>query len=498
MVVFKRYRFEFIIFTSMRLRSVSIVFIIITISCIFCTMSCRKQTRLLTTGGILTFSDDTLKFDTVFTAAGSFTTGLLIYNPQNEPISISSVKLKNGAASYFHINVDGFVGNSVTNINIAAHDSVYVFATVNINPTDTTTPFIVSDELIATLNGRDFVVPFTAYGQNAHYITGDSLYGNTTWLTDKPYVVQHSCVIGPGATLTIPAKCRVYMHQDARFFVFGTLNVNPNPIDAADSVVFQGDRLDRDYFGRKGYPGEWGGFYFVTGSSGAFKKAVIKNCGGGSFYRDFYAQPAAMQVDSGAYVTINNTIIKNSIGYGILNWQGNVTATNCFIGTTGAEALVGLQGGFDSMTNCTFANYGDASVSLEHRPNHTVVLLNYFQVSNTLIYYGSLDAVLRNCIVYGSLDSEIICDRVTTYPASVRLDHCLLKIGSIIDPSFMHLTACLQNQDPLFKKIEENDFHIKASSPAIGNGVNIPSVDKDLEGNSRSGINDIGCYKYTP
>lgn len=496
MVLFKRYRFEFIIFTSMRLRTVSFIALFIALTFVISTTSCRKQTRLLTTGGVLTFSDDTLKFDTVFTAAGSFTTGLLIYNPQNEPISISSVRLKNGNSSYFHINVDGFVGNSVTNIKIAAHDSVYVFATVKIDPSDTLTPFIVSDELISTLNGKDYIVPFTAYGQNAHYIVSDSLSGITNWLTDKPYVVEHSCVIGPGATLNIPAKCRVYMHQDARFFVFGNLNVNVG--SATDSVVFQGDRLDRSYFGRRGYPGEWGGFYFVGGSAGKFNKAVIKNCGGGSFYRNFYAQPAAMQIDSGASVTLTNTIIKNSIGYGILNWQGKVTATNCFVGTTGAEALVALQGGSDSMTNCTFANYGDASVQLEHRTNHTVILLNYFQVSNTVIYYGSLDAVLRNCIVYGSLDSEIICDRVTTHPASVRLDHCLLKIGSIIDPSFIHLNACLLNQDPLFKKIEENDFHLKASSPAIGAGVNIPGLVNDLEGNPRDGINDIGCYKYTP
>lgn len=484
----------------MRLSTVAFVSLIIAFFIAMGTSSCRKQQHVLTTGGVLTFSDDTLKFDTVFTAAGSFTTGLLIYNTQNEAINLSSVRLKNGNTSYFHINVDGFVGNTVTNIKIAAHDSVYVFATVNINPSDTNTPFIVTDELISTLNGKEFVVPFTAYGQNAHYIVSDSLSGSApiNWLTDKPYVVLHSCVVGPGATLNIPSKCRVYMHQDARFFVFGTMNVNTNPLDAGDSVVFQGDRLDRDYFGHLGYPGEWGGFYFVTGSAGTFKKTVIKNCGGGSFYRNFYAQPAAMEVDSGAHVTINNTIIKNSIGYGILNWQGSVTATNCFVGTTGAEALVALQGGFDSMTNCTFANYGDANVSLDHRTNHTVVLLNYFQVSNTEIYYGSLDAVLRNCIVYGSLDSEIICDHATSVSASARLDHCLLKIGSVIDASFIHLSSCILNQDPVFKKVEDNNFHLGAGSPAIGGGINIPSVDKDLEGNTRDGVNDIGCYKYIP
>lgn len=479
----------------MRFTTASIIVAAIAFFSLLWMPSCRKQQRLLTTGGVLTFSDDTLKFDTVFTAAGSFTTGLLIYNPQSEPINISSVRMKNGNSSYFHLNVDGFSGNAVSDIKIAAHDSIYVFATVKIDPTDTLTPFLVTDELIATLNGKDFSVPFTAYGQNAHYIVSDSLTGNITWLTDKPYVVQHSCVIGPGATLTIPANCKVYMHQDARFFVFGTLNINPTPLSEGDSVVFQGDRLDRDYFGYRGYPGEWGGFYFVGGSTGNINRAVIKNCGGGSFYRDFYAQPAAVQVDSGAHVTLNNTVIKNSYGYGILNWQGNVTATNCFVGTTGAEALVALQGGFDSITYCTFANYGDANVNLDHRTNRTVVLLNYFQVSSTQIYYGALDAVLRNCIVYGSLDSEIICDQVTGTPASIRLDHDLLKIGSVIDPSFVHMTGCILNTDPLFKKVDDNDFHLTDASPAVGAGILVPGVIKDLEGHIRSGSYDIGCYQ---
>src|SRR4051794_17202032 len=91
--------------------------------------SCRK-TGTLTSGGVLKFSNDTLKFDTVFTAAGSFTTGILIYNPQSEAVMVSNVRMEGGASSFFHLNVDGRTGNSANDIRIAAHDSVYVFATV--------------------------------------------------------------------------------------------------------------------------------------------------------------------------------------------------------------------------------------------------------------------------------------------------------------------------------------------------------------------------------
>ena len=450
--------------------------------------SCTKV-KVQTSGGVLRFSTDTLKFDTVFTTQGSFTTGLMVYNPQNEEIIVSSIKLGNGSSSYFHLNVDGFQGNNIQNLKIAAHDSIYVFATVNINPNDTLTPFIVNDNLIATLNGHTFTVPFTAYGQNAHYIVADSLGTNTTWLTDKPYVVVHYAVVGPNATLNIPANCRVYMHQDARIFVYGKLEVDSA---GTDSVVFQGDRLDRAYFGYVGYPGEWGGLYFITGSYGNINHAVIKNCGGStSSYLNFQTQSAAIEVDSGAQLRINQSVVRNSLGYGILNFQGNLTATNSLVSLTGAEALIMLQGGYSNITNCTFANYG--SILLNHTNYGTVTLVNYLPLGNGQYVSGNLNATLTNCIVYGSLDSEVFCDSAAGATASLHFDHCLLKTGSYLEP-FVSTNACIRNQNPLFKDAPNNDFHLGAGSPAIGSGSPTATPGADLDNKPYS--LDIGCYQH--
>ena len=453
--------------------------------------SCQKP-KALTVGGTVKFSVDTLKFDTVFTTQGSYTTGLLIYNPQNQDVVLSSVRLQNGNASYFHLNVDGFQGNSIPNLKIAAHDSIYVFATVKINPNDTLTPFIVTDKLIATLNGNDFSIPFTAYGQNAYFIVGDSIGVNTTWKTDKPYVVIHYEVVGPSASLTIPANCKIYMHQDARIFVYGKLQVDTTGVQGKDSVVFQGDRLDRAYFGYVGYPGEWGGIYFISGSYGNISHTILKNGGGSTnSYLGFQTQSAMIEVDSAAFLNINQSVIKNAIGYGILDFQGRVAANNCLVTATGAEAFIMLQGGNATMTNCTFANYGTPALS--HSDNKTVTLVNYLPIGNGQYISGTLNASLKNCIVYGSLDSEIICDSAQGATATLIIDHCLLKTGSYFE-NFVNFVSTLKNSDPMFTDPTNGDFHIKSGSPAIGKGITGISVGSDLD--NKTYLGDIGCYQH--
>ena len=286
------------------------------------------------------------------------------------------------------------------------------------------------------------------------------------------------------------------MHQDARFFVYGSLKVNANGTPGQDSVVFQGDRLDRAYFGYIGYPGEWGGFDFVTGSSGTIKDAVIKNCGGSTPYYNYAIQPAAVEVDSGAQLTISHSIIENSFGWGIYSNQGNVVATSCLVNTTGQEALAVTQGGYDSITNCTFANYGTAAVT--HANYGTVTILDYYSPDGINYYYGNLNAVMRNCIVYGSLDSEVIFDNTNTpagIQASLRIDHCLLKMGSVME-SFVTFESRLLNQDPLFNNPYNGVFTLMSGSPAIGAGIAIPGVTPLYGGewDSSSVQPDMGCY----
>lgn len=480
------------------MRNTPVIYILLFLLVSTSLYSCKKE-QLLSSGGQVTFSVDTLTFDTVFTNKGNVTASIKIYNPQNQAIKLSSVGLLKGASSYFDINVNGTPGNTVSDVDIAAKDSIYVFATVNIDPTNQNTPFLVTDELVASLNGKEYKLPLQAFGQNAHYIV-DSVLKTQTWLTDKPYIIYKNALVEAGNTLTIPAGCRVYVSANSRLFVEGTLKVNGTK---TDSVVFQGDRLDRKYFGNEGYPGEWGGFYFTSKSrDNELHYAILRNCGNSTSLGDGTFTPAAIQVnidtinDNNYQLRMYNTIIENSIGYGVLAFSSTVYAENCLINACGAQAFAAFEGGGYDLYNCDFIIYGDNKIS--HIDNPAVALLNYRDIDNVSYVSGPLRATMTNCIVWGSLETEFFTRSKGTGTYDVTLTNCLLKTKEAL-PAEVKVSNNILNQDPQFIDYQNWDFKLKQGSPAINAGATPQPpvvINKDLNDKTRDAQIDIGCYEY--
>lgn len=462
-------------------------------------VSCRKE-KFLASGGEVAFSTDTLMFDTVFTAQGSATRSIRIYNRQKEQIKISSIRLKKGSSSPYRLNVDGVAGTEIRDVEIAGNDSVWVFAAVTIDPTNEDNPFLTEDELIVSLNGRDFTLPFVAFGQNANYIV-DSLLSTQTWNPGKPYVIVRNAAVDEGATLTINAGTRVYVHRDSRLFVFGSLKINGTK---TDSVIFQGDRLDPlvwigDYID---IPGQWGGIYFAQQSyNNEINYAVIKN-GGAPTSNPFgqgSIQGASIQIDPDTVdngipkLKLNNTVIRSSLGYGILSFGGSLTAENCRITECGGENIMFFQGGDYRLYDCTIGTYG--SQYLSHTENLSMAILNYYPTSQTTYLSGPLTAEVKNCIVYGSLDDEVFFDRKPDHPASINLDHSLLRSKEPI-PGFVSQTAVKLNEDPQFADYSKDDYHLKEGSPARAAGTPAGTDPADLDGVLRQSPPSMGCFEF--
>src|SRR6266404_1232777 len=181
--------------------------------------ACKKDSFITSPDAQVTITVDSLKYDTVFTTAGSITQSFKIINENNQKLKISSVKLMGGSSSAYKINADGFTGPEIDNLEIAANDSIYVFVSVVINQNAKNLPFIIQDSIKVNYNGTDRWVQLEAWGQNAHFFRNKEISANETWIDDLPYVILGSLYIDPGKVLTIDKGCRIYVHADAPVIV---------------------------------------------------------------------------------------------------------------------------------------------------------------------------------------------------------------------------------------------------------------------------------------
>ncbi|MBT6650138.1 MAG: hypothetical protein HOB54_02080, partial [Flavobacteriales bacterium] len=190
-------------------------------------------------------------------------------------------------------------------------------------------------------------------------------------------------------------------------------------------------------------------------------------------------------------VTINNTIIENMSSIGILGQGANIEASNTIISKCGQYTVACNIGGTYNFTHCTFANYWDYN----HRNTPSILLNNYYEGADGNIYIRNLDAAnFTNCIIDGSLSTEVSFQEEELGEFNYTFDHSLIKLDPTIDTDNEHYINSIINQSPKFVDAYENDFHINENSPAIDAGNPLISLD-DIEDNSRI-IPDIGAYEF--
>jgi hypothetical protein len=441
--------------------------------------SCKKDRFILSKDARLTITADTIKYDTVFTRAGSVTQSFKIVNENDQKLRLSSVKLMGGASSNYKINVDGLAVTEATNVEIAANDSIYVFVQVNVDPNTANLPFVLRDSIQVSYNGNDKLVQLEAWGQNAHFLRNYEVLANETWTNDLPYVILGYLYVDINQTLAIEKGCRIYVHADAPLIIDGTLKVNGEK-DSLNRVYFQGDRMDKPY---RDYPAAWPGIYFrETSRDNVFNYAVIKNA-----YQAIAAEAPAP--GGGTKLQLNQCIIDNAYDAGIIALNSSIKATNTLISNCGKNINVGEGGNYEFL-HCTVASV--PTRFLDHK----------FPVVSMSDEGGVLNAVFRNSILWG--EAEIVENEVDIKKgagSSVVFDHVLWRMKEVPAGITNTLPPALNNQSPQFDTLGVSnnyfDFRLNTrSSPAVDAGENT-GLAIDLLGNPRPAgpKPDLGCYE---
>ena len=472
------------------------------------TYSCKKENLQTEETATLQFSNDTIIFDTIFSSIGSVTKQLMVYNNNNFDIS-TNVRLSGDTDGNFRMNVDGESGNNIQNVKILANDSMFVFVEVTIDPTNTNTPYLVSDSIIFTTGSKIQDVDLVAFGQDAYFHTantyGDIINGedtsrffyhqlecNEVWNNDKPHVIYGYVIVDPNCQLTINAGTNIYLHKNSGVIVGnpfsatagGTIKVNG---ELGNEVTFRGDRLDSWY---DSLPGQWDRVWLYPGSI----NNEFNYC---NFQNGTIAIHADTVSNNNPTAVINNCKIDNMSAIGILGQGAKLEVNNTIVTKCGQYSVVCNIGGDYSFKHCTFANYWN----YDFRNTPSILLNNYYEGSNGNIYIRDLNkAYFGNCIIDGNLTTEISFQENEIGNFNYTFDHCLIKIDPNEDTENSNYINVIKNESPAFENKKLFDFHLSQNSACNSAGdFNITQTEQilysDLEGKLRDNVPDLGALK---
>jgi len=168
---------------------------------------------------------------------------------------------------------------------------------------------------------------------------------------------------------------------------------------------------------------------------------------------------------------------------GLLGQGARIKMSNSLITKCGQYTLACNIGGDYSFNHCSFINYWNYS----YRNTPSILLNNYYEDIDGNIQIRELkNAYFGNCIIYGSLSTEVSFQKNNSGLYNYMFDHCLIKITE--DTSSSNFNNCIINLDPYeLEEIANNNFELLQGSPALNNG----SYQISLDNNNVSDINNI-------
>jgi len=444
----------------------------------------------------LSFSKDTVSFDTVFTGIGSSSQSLMLYNSNSEAIRFYA-QLAGGTHSPFTFTADGITGDRIDDLEIRSDDSLYCFVSVAITPDGSDDLKTVRDSVIFMLqSGLTQKVLLEACGQNVTVLHSVTFASDTTLMAGRPYLVYDTLSVREGAVLTIEPGVELCCHKGAVLKVSGTLRTAGS---MESPVIIHGDR--KDYL-LPDIPydltaGTWGGILLDSCSYGN----VIDHCviSGGEW--GIRADTADIEQ---VKLTLTNSVIHNVGGNGLeLNYCTSDILNSRITNAKGY--CVSLLGGNNTFVFCTIAGFYPWSTSLE--------AVSVKNLSGTKVFPMPA-AVFNSCIITGRSEDEmtgLVVDSLEGWPkdqvGNYRVMHSLLMSPDTLNTHYTDVVfedvsrECYGSANFIHvaKGDFRYDFHLDSLSAArsLADTAMVRLYPYDMDGVERiSGKADAGCYQY--
>lgn len=478
----------------------------------------------------LTLEVDTVAFDTVFTSITSSTRRVKVYNHNDKDLRIAQVRLAQGTDSPFRVNVDGqSVGSGIGNIEIMAHDSLFVFCEVTTKENRSELPAVVRDSVVFQLeSGVEQYMVLEAWGQDVIILRAPRIDANTTWNDPRPYVIYDSLVVATGATLTIDEGVTLCFHDKAQFIVHGRLLCAGSQ---EYPITLRGDRTDRilSYLPYDRMDAQWGGIVFTSTSCGNVLECT--NLRAATWGIDIQTQDENLSSDD-PQLTLLHSSIHNVRRDGIHARFASLYVANSEISNAGGNCVT-LLGGSALFIHTTIAQFYPWSGQQGKALYFTNILkASSEEESDTLL--PLYQAEFQNCLITGKTTDEIqgtsVEDR-TDVTFNAQFLNCLVNIdlGDLNDEKNAGarslFTNCVneteafhQKEKPAQEKLDSlvwgrqnfltidndnffYDFQLDSLSNARGIGASTPATYFPLDRYRRprpSTKPDVGCYQYMP
>lgn len=448
----------------------------------------------------LSFSCDTLSFDTVFSEQGSATLLLMVYNPNAQALIIDRVWLDDGIA--FRVNVDGEADlNSLTDLPIYGGDSLFVF--VRISKTEafgSNDAVYISDKLhFHTRNGNTQDVTLEAYAQDVTRLGkrgGRVELADYTFRADKPYLLYDTVIIL--GDMKIDAGATLYMHNGACIYALGDVAATGT---REQPILIRSDRLDR-LFDSVPYlyaGGGWNGIYLQAEEPHTYQFDYVDILSGNV---GLYAYSTCSDVLPS--MKLNGCRIHNHTLYGLVLVNVDAEVVNTEISNCASYCVycAGGQHDFIHSTIASYFNYTSIRIQSVAKDNCAAVYIDNLQKTGpqtvTSFYNSIITGFLSNQLVVATpfdryYPGEFVGNYLKT--DTLEMPHATQNVYWHKDDT----AKVFVNDFYEYKKYVYYDFRLDSLSPAIGIGDSLVAIPYPLDrlGISRAGTKpDAGCYQY--